>query len=234
MVSAAKRISKKQLKDDKFVDLVLVYGEKLREHQRLILGGVLVLLLIVLGVNLGQRAMRSGSSEAQQAYSAALKKLELAMRSPDQKAYAEPLQAFKAVRSQFGRKDVGRWAIYGAAYCDEQMGDYQAAETGYREYLEAQPRGEFALAARLGIASCSGSLGRVKPQADMLVEVAESEGVEKGQADAWLYQAAQLYLDAGYFDLAKKTFERVKDSADDATRLEIEQALKALAALPPA
>lgn len=233
-MSAAKRISKKQLKDDKFVDLVLAYGEKLREHQRLILGGILVLLLLVLGGNLAQRALRSGSSEAQQAYSAALKKLELAMRSGDQKGYAEPLQAFKAVSSQHGRKDVGRWAIYGAAYCEEQMGDYQAAESGYREYLEAQPKGEFALAARLGIASCNGSLGRVKPQADMLVEAADSGAAEKAQADAWLYQAAQIYLDAGYFDLAKSTFERIKDSVDDSTRLEIEQALKALAALPSA
>lgn len=233
-MSAAKRISKKQLKDDKFVDLVLVYGEKLRAHQRLILGGLLVLLLIVLGVNLAQRAQRSGSSEAQQAYSAALKKLELAMRNNDQKGYAEPLQAFQAVRSQYGRKDVGRWAIYGVAYCQEQMGDYQTAETGYREYLDAQPNGEFALAARLGVAACNGSIGRVKPQADMLVEAAESGDVEKAQADAWLYQAAQIYLDAGYFDLARTNFERIKDSVDEPTRLEIEQALKALAALPSA
>jgi len=233
-VSAAKRLSKKQLKDDKFVDLVLHYGDRLREHQRVILGGLLVLLIVVLGASWGRRALESGSSEAQQAYSAALKKLEAAMRVDDPKAYLEAQQSFEAVRASYGRKDVGRWAVYGIAYCKEQMADYQGAEAAFREYLEAQPKGEFALAARLGIASCNGSLGRAKPQADMLVEAAAADGVEQTQADAWLYQAGQIYMDGGYFDLARELFERIQTRVDDPTRLEIEQALKALAALPPA
>jgi hypothetical protein len=233
-VSAAKRLSKRQLKDDKFVDLILLYGDKLREHQRLILGGLLALLVLVLAVSWGRRALESGSTEAQQAYSAALKALETAMRADDPKGYLVAQQAFEGVRATYGRKDVGRWAAYGIGYCKAQAGDYQGAETEFRAYLEDQPKGEFALAARLGIASCSGSLGRAKPQAEMLVEAAEDDRVDKAQAAAWRYQAAQIYMDAGYFDLARQLLEALKPEADEATRLEIEQALKALAALPSA
>jgi hypothetical protein len=233
-VSAARRLSKRQLKDDKFVDIVLLYGEKLREHQRLILGGLLALLVLVLALGWGRRALESGSTEAQQAYSAALKELEGAMRVDDPKAYLVAQQSFEAVRASYGRKDVGRWATYAIGYCKAQAADFQGAEAEFRAYLEAQPKGEFALAARLGIASCNGRLGRVKPQADMLVEAAGNEDVDVAQADAWRYQAAQIYMDAGYFDLARQQFEQIEARADEPTRVEIEQALKALAALPAA
>ncbi len=233
-MSAAKRLTKRQLKDDKFVDVVLLYGEKLREHQRLILGGLLIVLVVIMGVSWGRRALESGSSEAQQAYSAALKKLEAAMRVDDAKGYLVAQQAFEGVRAKYARKDVGHWALYGIAYCKEQAADYQGAEAAFREYLEAQPRGEFALAARLGVASCSGSVGRVKPQADMLLEAAADKSVDEAQADAWRFQAGQIYMDAGYFDLARDLFQELKTRADEPTRLEIEQALKALAALPTA
>jgi hypothetical protein len=233
-VSAARRLSKRQLKDDKFVDIVLLYGEKLREHQRLILGGLLALLVLVLALSWGRRALESGSTEAQQAYSAALKELESAMRVDDPKAYLVAQQSFEAVRASYGRKDVGRWATYAIGYCKAQAADYQGAEAEFRAYLEAQPKGEFALAARLGIASANGSLGRVKPQADMLIEAAGNEDVDVAQADAWRYQAAQIYMDAGYFDLARQLFEQIEARADEPTRIEIEQALKALAALPAA
>ena len=227
-MSAAKRISKRRLKDDKFVDIVFHYGEILREHQRLIVGGLVVLVLLVLGVTWGKRAMHLGNEEAQQAFSTALKQLEVAMQGTDPMAFGAPEQAFMAIESENGGKDVGKWSIYYVGYCREQMGKYEEAEQDYERYLKAESNGQFALAAKLGLATCNAGVGRYKVQADMLVDLASSAKVDSAQANAWLYQAGQTYMDNGYFDLARQVFTRIEDHVDEQTQQEVQQFLEAL------
>ncbi len=52
-MAAKKRLSKSQLRDDKFIDTVAHYAGMLREHQRSIIGGLAVVLIFILAAPLG-------------------------------------------------------------------------------------------------------------------------------------------------------------------------------------
>lgn len=232
-MSAAKRLSKKQLRDDKFVDSMMFYGEKLRENQRVLVAGFLVLLIVILGLNWGRNAMRAGNVEAQESFSSALKSLEVAMSAEefDPKNFDAPRTNFEEILAAHAGKEVGRWSMYYIAFCLEQQADFLVAEAQYNEYLELDAEGEFVLAAKLGIASCNAGVGRYKRQADFLVELSDDEGVEQAQADAWLYQAGQVYMDNGYFDLAREVLDGIKDRAALPLQRRIEQDLEAIGSL---
>ena len=230
-MSAAKRLSKRQLRDDKFVDVMMHYADKIRENQRLLVGGVVVLLILILALNWGRNAMRAADVEAQQTFSTALKTLETAMADETQSTYGEPQRAFEAIGEEFAGKDVGKWSMYYVGFCLEQQKEYLEAEKVYENYLSEDPGGEFEIAARLGIATCNAGVGRYKRQADFLVELAGAEGISPTQADAWRFQAGQVYLDNGYFDLARQVMTDIVDRVDEPTRLQIEQILEALSGI---
>jgi hypothetical protein len=226
-----KRITKKQLKDDKFVDVMLEYGEKVRTHQRAVAAGVIILLLAVILGSWLVKYSRSSRSGSNQDFSQALKTLSLAATTPkDSKGYTEALAAFTQIRDEYGRRKEGKWAIYFIAYCQENLLDYLEAEKTYQTYLDKDPSGEYEIAAKLGIASCNAAVGRVKQQADLLCELAASDKVTAAQARDWRYQAAQIYMDAGYFQPAQALLEELKPDAEDAMQRRIEQDLAALKA----
>ncbi len=227
-MSAAKRLSKRQLRDDKFVDIMLGYADKIRERQGLLVGIVIVLLALILGSNWTRNAMRANEVEAQQAFSTALKTLETAMAVTDGPKYDEPLLAFEAIRADNAGRDVGKWSLYYIGFCQESESDYLVAEETYKEYLSADPGGEFVIAAKLGIATCNAGVGRVKRQADFLVELADEGLAGEAQNDAWRFQAAEVYMDNGYFDLARTTLTGIRDRVDAGTRKQIDQMLGAL------
>ncbi len=227
-MSAAKRLTKRQLRDDKFVDSMMGYADKIRERQGLLVGVIVVILVLILGITWTRNAMRAGEAEAQQAFSTALKTLETVMEDPEQTKYDEPLQAFEAIRTDHGGREVGKWAVYYIGYCLEAERDYLVAEETYNEYLDADPDGEFKIAAKLGIATCNAGVGRVKRQADFLVELADEGLADEAQCDAWRFQAAEIYIESGYFDLARPTLTEIRDRVDEPTRKQVDQMLGAL------
>ena len=76
---AKKRLSKSQLRDDKFIDTVAHYAGMLREHQRTIIGGLAVLLVLILAISWGTRYVRESDEESRVAFSGALGQLEEAI-----------------------------------------------------------------------------------------------------------------------------------------------------------
>lgn len=228
-MSAAKRLSKRQLRDDRFVDAMMGYADRIKERQGLLVGIVVVLLAVILGTTWTRNAIKAGDAEAQQAFSTALKTLETAMTTTDEPKYDDSMMAFEAIRADYGGKDVGKWSLYYIGFCQEAESDYLVAEETYGEYLSIDPEGEFVVAARLGIATCNAGVGRVKRQADFLIELADDGLSDEAQSDAWRFQAAEVYMDNGYFDLAKKTLIGIRDRVDEGTRNQVDQMLGALA-----
>ncbi|MBN2170715.1 MAG: hypothetical protein JW819_05285 [Candidatus Krumholzibacteriota bacterium] len=230
-MSAAKRLTKRQLKDDKFVDAMLSYGELARKYQRHLLYGILVIILVILGLTWGANYRRAQGEEAQHAFSTALKTLETAMTSAAETDYAVAQAAFEDVHARYGGRQVGKWSLYFTGFCKERVMDYIAAQADYERYLEEDPRGEFEIPARAGIAVCLGSVGKMKQEADILRDLAGRKGIGTKQAQAWLYQASQIYLDEGYFSVARELLEELATGADPTLARKIEQDLEALKSL---
>ena len=140
----------------------------------------------------------------------------------------EPLLAFEAIHADHGGKDVGKWSIYYIGYCQEAEMDFLVAEETYGDYLDQDPEGEFVIAARLGIATCNAGVGRVKRQADFLIELADDQLAGEAQSDAWRFQAAEVYMENGYFELARTTLTSIRDRVDVGTQQQVDQMLGAL------
>jgi len=228
---SASRITKKQLKEDKFASAVFTYGELARKHQRSIVGLMALLLIVIFGSIWGVRYMRSSELEANQAFSTALQNLQAAIAVSEEAAFISALDEFTAIRNNHGGRDVGKWAIYFEGYCYELNQQYKRAEQLYTEYLDADGGGEYEIPARLGIAASLGSMGHMKRQADALIEVAGLEGITQRQAHSWIMMAGQIYMDAGYFENARSAFEELLPIVDASMKNAVENQLKALRAL---
>jgi hypothetical protein len=228
---SSRRITKKQLKEDKFANAVFAYGELARTHQRSIVGGVALLLIIIFGSIWGVRYTRSSELEAQQAFSTALQALQGAIVVDEEAAFLAALDSFTSIRNNHGGRSVGKWAIYFEGYCYELNQQYKRSEQLYTEYLDADGGGEYDIPARLGIATSLGSMGHSKRQADALIEIAGLGGISDRQAHTWMLQAGQIYMDAGYFEDARSTFERLLPIVDVSMKSKVEHQLKALGAL---
>jgi len=227
---ARKRITKKQLKDDKFVDVMLHYGDLLRRHQRALLLGVLGLIAVVLIGTWSVNYFRTNRSGSHELFSTALASLSRAMDAESDGDFEGAMAQFQNLRDEYPRRPEGRWALYYLAFCQAKMLDYLTAERTYEEYLQEDPDGEYEIPARLGIASCNGAVGRTKRQADFLRELARSGKVDENLSIQWLYRASQIYLDSGYFEPAQETLEELEPMADASLKRRVEQDLRALKA----
>ncbi len=229
---SARRITKKQLKEDKFAEAIFNYGEMARQHQRTIIGVVALIIIVIVGGTWGARYLRSSQLEGQYAFSQALKGLENAVVVGEEPGYLAALDTFTAIRNDFSGKEVGKWAIYFEGYCFELNRQYTRSEQLYNEYLEADRGGEYELAARLGIAAALGSTGNVKQQADALIELAKMEGISVKQSQSWVYEAGRIYMESGYFESARSAFEGLLPDAEISIKNQVEQQIAALDALP--
>ncbi|MCP4549137.1 MAG: tetratricopeptide repeat protein [bacterium] len=228
-MSAAKRISKKQLKEDKFVETMAEYTEKFREHQRVIISAVVVILVIILGTSWTLNYREALRGEAQAAFTSAVTTLNVALVSGVHEDYETAAAGFEALRSEYQGRQYADWALYFIAFCQERRADYFNAIDSYEQYLAADSDGEFVTSANVGIATCNGGVGRVKPQADMLVELARSDVAVDTQNKAWLYRASQIYLDAGYYEEAQTILLELESDADGMMKRKISEDIKALA-----
>jgi tetratricopeptide (TPR) repeat protein len=231
-VAASKRLSKSDLREDKFIDTVARYAAKLREYQNFVLGGLVLLLILVLAVSWGIRYQQGNDAESRQAFSLALKGLEAAMASNADLDYQTSLGEFEAIIEQHGGREVGRWSLYYSGYCSEQLDDFPKAQAQFEAYLEADGAdGEFGLSARRGIAACLEGMNRARPAAEMLEELAAEPGVSEQMSFSWRYKASQMYLNSQYYEDAHRILESLLPEAEGAVRANIERDLEALRVL---
>jgi hypothetical protein len=227
-VSSAKRLTKRQLKDDKFVDVVFQYWELFKRYLRPVVAVVAVVVAVILLVTWGLRFQRSSRAESHQEFSSALSILGKAMDSQAPEDYLAAETAFEAIQNRHGGQDIGKWSLYLIGFCQARQFQFDKAKASFQSYLDKDSNGYFAIPARLGLAASEGSYGRMKVEADMLREMAAAKSVSEAQAHAWLYRASQIYMDEGYFDDARAVLTQLKESGDKTLKEAIDKDLKAL------
>jgi len=226
-LAAKKRLNKSQIRDDKFIDTVAHYVGQFREHQRSLIGGIAVVLILILAVSWGLRFVRESGEESRIAFSGALGELDLAIQSNEPDGYESALKNFETIRSQYGGKKAGTWALYYRAFCKEQLKDFKGALEDYDAYLAEGDR-EFALAAEQGKASCLNSMGKVRSAASLLEELAAKPGIGEEMARNWLYRASQIYLNGQYYDNAKEVLVKLQDFGAGSYQIKVKRDLAAL------
>jgi TolA-binding protein len=152
----SERLTKKQLKRDRFIEIVYTAVNYVRDHVGVAIGGVIALIAIIaLGVKIGgsSTGVQGGNSEAEKALAAAAGEYSLGRSD-------EGLAALQAVRTEHRGSRAAREATYLLGNAFYESGDYAQAKTMFEDFLK-KPLYDDLLAdgARFAIAACSEELG---------------------------------------------------------------------------
>jgi TolA-binding protein len=155
-VTDHRRLTKKQLKQDRFLEAVFTAWAYARDNVAIVVGGALALVaLIVLGVRVGGTVAGApqGDPDAERALSAA--RMQFLQGQPDAGA-----AALEEVRQRYGSSPVGREASLLLANSLYEAGQFAQALTVFQEYLRKPLHDDLTRDnARLAIAACREETG---------------------------------------------------------------------------
>jgi len=195
-----KRLTRKEIREDKVSEFVLGVVAYAREHSRRIWGVALVVLIIAGVSMLVVRQRRAAELEGQ----GMLANANLYLKDGN---YSGALQAYAGVMERFR----GTWSfsdatfLSGAASFD--AGRYDSALVFFESYLDQKKRRDiFNVSAQLGIAQCLEELGRYTEAADSYLKVQREHPEDPIAADA-LFGAGRAYQLAGDLKQAESAYQ---------------------------
>jgi TolA-binding protein len=215
-MSDHRRLTRKQLKQDHFIDFVQRAAAYTRENTVVVVIGVLVFVAAVAAaVRIGGQAagVGEGDPESARALSAARQQFSVA-------GLEAGAAALEQVRTEYRRSEAGREATYVLANAYFEMGDWAKAEQTYREFL-AKPLHDDLLkdGALLGIAACKREAGDLTGAAEDYRAIWESGTSAGSRIDAAL-AAARIAREIGQPDEARRLYDAVVSAFPDAPETE--------------
>ncbi|HEQ98896.1 MAG TPA: hypothetical protein ENO22_06100 [candidate division Zixibacteria bacterium] len=226
------RLTKRQMKEDKFVTGLLKSQEYFNRNRTQILLGIAGLIVVILVAVLLIANARSSEQAAQNQYGDA----SMAVREffntfemdqnqdgiPDgnldsaltilSSAKAE----FEGILQQHGGSDMAKFATFYLGSISFKLGDYAEAEKYYRMFLDKYHISEgFEAAAKMGLAGCKEALRDFEGAGMLYMEVAEDYPDFPQKLDV-LRKAAINLAQAGLNDQALMAFKLLEES--DASR----------------
>ena len=142
---ARKKFTKQELRHDPFAESLASFYAFLQERFLAVVVGVLVLAVVVLGTIYVRHSQQETRQEASQ-------KMYQATQLYTSAAYSAALPGFEELSNRYSGTKEGKAAVYFAAACHLGLGENEAAVTAFREYLDEQPQGFYAKAAKHGLA----------------------------------------------------------------------------------
>jgi TolA-binding protein len=199
-----KRLTRRQIKEDKVAEFLVQAAEYARQHSRRILGVVIVLGIIALVAVFATRQRAAAELEAQNVLARATLDLK-------QGNFSGALQGYATVRDRFR----GTWgysdATFFSADAHFSTGRYDSAMVFFEQYLnERKRRPGFTVSAQLGVAQCLEELGRYGDAAESYLKVQREHSADPLAPDA-LFGAARCYQLAGDLKQAETAFKDLID-----------------------
>lgn len=211
-----RRLTKKQLKQDRFLEAVFTAWAYARDNMAIVVGGALALIaLIVLGVRVGGTVAGApqGDPEAERALSAA--RMQFLQGQPDAGA-----AALEQVRQRYGSSPVGREASLLLANSLYEAGQFAQALTVFQEYLRKPLHDDLTRDnARLAIAACREETGDLPGAMQAYEEVWGTAANPALRAQAAM-SAARCALAQGQPDRAADLYESVAERYPDSPEAE--------------
>jgi tetratricopeptide (TPR) repeat protein len=199
-----RRLTKKELKEDKFAEATVHTLDYARSHLPYVIGGILLLVVVVIVV-LG--FMRSTTERRVRAETA----LSLANLSYMQGNFEGALAQYDEIILRYGRSLQGKRALYYRGSTQTLLGNYAAAIEDFRAFIQSNRKDEIlGPAAQRGIGVCWENQGLDREAARSYEEVADSYP-RALIAAASLLDAGRSYRRAGLDDEARRVYERIID-----------------------
>ncbi len=215
-MAKTKRLTKKEMKQDRLVTVALGVSRFVQEHFTHVISGIVVLVAILAVVLFTAQARRGSGKEAEREFSVAMNQYQTGRRE-------EAGTAFATVADRYSGHREGKTALYFLGECRLSQGEFDQALDAYNRYLEkAGSKAPFSEAARIAKAFCYEALGRFREAAQTLDEVSQSMNAEDGRYYEILFDAGRFYHQAGESSTALEFYRRVLENARGTLRDEAE------------
>ena len=227
-MATRQRLTKRQIKEDKFVTNLLMAQEYVSQNVGKFLIGIAALVAVVVVAFLLIRSSQSREREANELLGVAT--VELRSGRPQLAAVD-----FQRVLDEYGRTDAAKLASFYLANTYFGLKNYDQAGEYFKLHLDKHRVNDMLTAgAMAGLAHCHRARGEMKEAADLFARVYEKYPKSYIATDC-LYLAAESYAAAGDSAGARKGWDKVKKLPGQSQRsMELQQLLVEKGVLDPA
>ena len=208
MLTPRKRITKKQLKEDKFITYSVKARDWVEENSKFVFGGLVAVVVIVAALFIFMNSRKSAEAQASV-------DLASAMRVYESKDYSNSVTLLTNIVNAGGGTKSGKLARFYLAQSLYNTQEYAAAQEHFRKFASSF-RGDNYLrtAALAGEAAC------LEQQDQFSQAAAKFAGIAKKYPDGpfvarYLLRAARCYTKAGNSEQAKLIYQQIIDEYPD-------------------
>jgi outer membrane protein assembly factor BamD (BamD/ComL family) len=196
------KITKREMKEDKFTTFMLQAKDYFLERWVYFAGGLVLVLAVIVGMNLIKSNLANREAEATEILSRARSELQ-------GKNYQLAIVDYKSIVDDYSSTDHAQKALFelGNAYFAAK--NFEPARTTYQEYLDKyQDDKYFTISAMAGIAACLAGGGDPAGAADKYREAAEAFP-DFDLAGEYYLKAMQFYIKSGNLGSAKVMYATI-------------------------
>lgn len=196
------KISKREIKEDKFTTFVLQAKDYVMEQWVYFAGGAAVLVAVILIISFLKSSATKNEQQAVEVYNRAMSEL-------FGKNYQLAIVDFKTVVDQYGSTSQGEMALFNLANAYLESKNFPDAKSSFERYLSKYADDKyFTTSAVAGVAACLAGTGDVAGAAEKYREAAEKYP-EFELAGEYYYQAMYYYVKSGNLESAKVVMTKI-------------------------
>jgi TolA-binding protein len=213
MLRPRKRLTKKQLKEDKLLTFYVKARKWYETYSKLVLGGVAVIVIIVV-------AALYYRNSAKKTESAASVELARAMRVYNAEDYQNSIAMLSSLVDGSGSTRSGKMALLYLANSFYKTGDYDNAFNYYKKFVAKFNRVDYFTAYAMGsMAACIEQKGDFAEAAAQYEKTA-SKFPKEYLAPAYLFRAARCYSLTGNNARASTLYQKIIDDYPESQQKE--------------
>lgn len=208
MVKAYKRISKRELKEDKFISYTLKAKEYVENNSRMLTWLGVGIVVVILLVSFLARSKRQANLQANELLGQASFAFNMGNVQQAEEQMKQLIENYQGVTA------AGQGCFFLAKYYWQQS-DYENARLYFKKYLDDYADDKLLTSSAFaGYADCLLQTGDVRGAADNYQKAAET-GKDSPLVPSYLYSAARAFMEAGDFERSRNMAQKlIEDHAD--------------------
>ena len=208
MLTPRKRITKKQLKEDKLITYSVKAKDWIEENQKFVLGGLLAIVILI-------GAFFLISSSRKKAAAASSLELATAMQVYESRDYTNAISLFTDIVNSYKSTKSGKIARFYLAQSLYKTGEYTAAQEHFRKFASSFNQDDFIKrSALMGEAACLEQQDQFAEAAVKFERIA-TKYPEAPRAAQFYLRAARCYDLAGNSEKADMLYQKIIDDYPD-------------------
>jgi TolA-binding protein len=209
MLKPSKRITKRQLKEDKFITYYFKTLDFVEKNSRQILTGVGTVLVLSIAVFIYSQKQATKENEA-------LVELSKATKEYASANFQNAETILKNLLENYGGTNSGELAQFYLGNTYFELENYTEAEKYYREFANDTDDPVLGASSLSGLAACLEEQGKFAEAAELYKQTAEKYR-DAVFAPENLYHSARCFILAGQQDMARSVLNRLIEEYSDAS-----------------